>query len=185
MAKLIVAKTTDFTGLPLLQIDTIDFTNAPGSTAIATFSGAQLGSPRISPQVLIDGSEGVNTIVVNGTGTPVNLSGWRFVNWDTLDSILIRGGSLSETLTGSSQNDIILGLGGSDTIDGGAGDDIIEGGRSIDRLTGGSGVDTLSYLSSTSAVTINLSTGQATGGDAFGDRFSSFENITGALTVIR
>ncbi len=180
MAKLTVSSTTDFSGLPLLQIDVIEFVNGPGTTAIATFSGVQLGSPRISPQVLIDGSAGSNAIVVNGTGTPVNLSGWRFVDWDASDSVLIRGNSLSETLTGSSQNDTILGLGGSDTIDGGAGDDVIEGGRSIDRLTGGSGIDTLSYLGSTAAVTVNLATGQASGGDAFGDRFSGFENIAGS-----
>jgi Ca2+-binding RTX toxin-like protein len=180
MAKLTVSKTTDFSGLPLLQTDVIEFVNGPGTTAIATFSGVQLGSPRVSPQALIDGSAGSNAIVVNGTGTPVNLSGWQFMDWDASDSVLIRGNSLSETLTGSSQNDTILGLGGSDTIDGGAGDDVIEGGRSIDRLNGGSGIDTLSYLGSTSAVTVNLATGQASGGDAFGDRFSGFENILGS-----
>jgi Ca2+-binding RTX toxin-like protein len=180
MAKLTVSNTTDFSGLPLLQIDAIEFINGPGTTAVATFSGVQLGSPRISPQVLIDGSAGKNAIVVNGTGTPVNLSGWKFADWDALDSVLIRGNSLSETLTGSSRNDTILGLGGSDTIDGGAGDDVIEGGRSIDRLNGGSGIDTLSYLGSTSAVTVNLASGQASGGDAFGDRFAGFENITGS-----
>jgi Ca2+-binding RTX toxin-like protein len=180
MAKLTVSSTTDFSGLPLLQIDLIEFINRPGTTAVATFSGVQLGSPRISPQVLIDGSAGNNAIVVNGTGTPVNLSGWQFMDWDAMDSVLIRGNSLSETLTGSSQNDTILGLGGSDTIDGGAGDDVIEGGRSIDRLNGGSGIDTLSYQGSTSAVTVNLASGLASGGDAFGDRFSGFENIAGS-----
>jgi Ca2+-binding RTX toxin-like protein len=180
MAKLTVASTTDFSGQALLGIDEIDFINPAASLASATFSGTQLGLPRISPQVLVDGSAGLNAIFVNGTGLTVDLSGWRFANWDTIDTVQIRGTSLAETLNGSSQNDTILGLGGGDRISGGAGDDIIEGGTGLDRMDGGTGSDTLSYRASSAAVTIDLGTGRATGGDAFADSFVNFENVSGS-----
>ena len=57
---------------------------------------------------------------------------------------------------------------------------MIEGGRDADTLYGGAGSDTLDYTGSRAAVTVNLATKSATGGDATGDVFSGFENITGS-----
>ena len=99
------------------------------------------------------------------------------------------GTSGNDTFGGSSEEDVIVGLGGSDsltggagadTIDGGAGNDTIAGSSGADTLTGGSGTDTLDYSSSGAAVTINLATNAAAGGDAAGDVISSFENIAGS-----
>ncbi|MFO1001924.1 MAG: BspA family leucine-rich repeat surface protein [Planctomycetaceae bacterium] len=82
------------------------------------------------------------------------------------------------TLAGS--NDVLLGGTGSDTMYGGAGSDTIEGGAGSDVLLGGADTDTLSYANSSAAVTVNLATRAASGGDAASDTFSDFENLTGS-----
>ena len=60
-------------------------------------------------------------------------------------------------LIGNSGNNILAGLGGADTLDGGAGR-----------------VDTASYAASTSGVTVSLTTGTGSGGDAEGDTLSQY-----------
>jgi choice-of-anchor C domain-containing protein len=82
------------------------------------------------------------------------------------------------TLAGS--NDTFFGGTGVDTIFGAAGNDLIEGGAGGDTLRGGAGIDTLSYAGSSAAVTVNLATRTASGGDATGDTFFDFENLTGS-----
>ena len=66
---------------------------------------------------------------------------------------------------------------GDDFIDGLGGNDVIAG---ADRLVGGDGIDTLDYSSSFSAVSVNLATGELSGGDAQGDTISGFENVIGS-----
>jgi Ca2+-binding RTX toxin-like protein len=81
---------------------------------------------------------------------------------------------------GSNLNDDIIGTAGTDYIFGGAGDDLITGGAGADSLSGGAGIDSLAYIGSNAGVTVNLWTGEATGGHAEGDVFSGFENIIGS-----
>ena len=69
---------------------------------------------------------------------------------------------------------------GDDQIGGGAGNDIVEGGKGSDTLFGGTDIDTLSYAGSDARVIIDLAAGTAAGGDAAGDTFSGFENVTGS-----
>jgi Ca2+-binding RTX toxin-like protein len=52
-----------------------------------------------------------------------------------------------------------------------------------DSQFGGGGVDTLSYAGSAAAVTVNLATGAASGGDAAGDLFTGFENLVGSASA--
>lgn len=68
---------------------------------------------------------------------------------------------------------------GSDTINGGGGNDTLMGMGGADHLDGGGGRDTVSYAFST-AVTVNLATGAASGGEAEGDSFSHVENLAGS-----
>lgn len=82
------------------------------------------------------------------------------------------------TLAGS--NDTFFGDAGVDTIFGAAGNDLIEGGAGGDTLRGGAGNDTMSYAGSSVAVTVNLATRTASGGDATGDTFFDLENLTGS-----
>ena len=176
MATLLVSTTTDFSSRFLFRIDTVDFTAA----ATATFSGSQFNSLQVSPALHVDGSAGVNRIVVNSTSAGFNGAGWTFTNWETGDRVFVNGSQFSETLAGTSRNDVIRGDGGGDAIFGGGGDDTVEGGSGADSLTGGAGEDWLSYAGSSLGVNVNLATGLALGGDAMGDKFTGFENLKGS-----
>lgn len=99
---------------------------------------------------------------------------------DTLD-----GGDGDDALTGGAGDDFLIGGNGADTLSGRDGDE----GQNVDTLVGGSGADTffgdghdlISYAGSAAAVTVNLATGAASGGDASGDVFAStFQYISGS-----
>jgi Ca2+-binding RTX toxin-like protein len=77
-------------------------------------------------------------------------------------------------------NDALSGGAGDDMLFGGSGDDTLEGGAGADTLNGGRGFDAASYASSATAVTVNLLTGAASGGDAEGDIFTGIENLIGS-----
>ena len=132
----------------------------------------------------IDGTEGNDTIQGTADGDVINGGGGN-------DGI--SGGGGNDTINGGSGNDAISGDDGDDTINGDAGDDLISGGAGADVLNGGAGIDTLSYRpffsqtgsllgqTSPAGVTVNLSTGEASGGHADGDQISGFENISGTF----
>ena len=63
---------------------------------------------------------------------------------------------------------------------GGADNDTLDGGTGADSLDGGAGIDTASYGYAASRVELSLQTGHGFGGEAFGDSFSSIENVTGS-----
>lgn len=96
--------------------------------------------------------------------------------------------SVSFTLSAEVENLILTGRGhingtgnaAVNVITGNDGNNIIEGGAGADRLDGGRGTDTLSYAGSTSWVAVDLNARTASGGDAGGDSFSNFENLTGS-----
>ena len=107
---------------------------------------------------------------------------------DGADSLL--GGTGADFVLGEDGNDwvdagegedTVYGGHGFDTILGGAGNDEIDGGASGDVLIGGDGIDRLKYHFSDQAVSINLETGEASGGFADGDIISGFENIGGTF----
>ena len=52
--------------------------------------------------------------------------------------------------------------------------------RAQTPLTAARGSDTAAYTGSAVAVTVNLGTNTATGGDAEGDTFTSIENLAGS-----
>ena len=85
-----------------------------------------------------------------------------------------------ENLLGSRYADVLTGDAGPNRLDGGAGNDRLTGKAGADTLVGGHGLDTASYAASAAAITINLSGGTATGGDAQGDTLDSIENLTGS-----
>jgi len=90
------------------------------------------------------------------------------------------GSFRADTISGLGADDVLIGLCGNDTLYGGSGDDLLNGGSGRDKLYGGDGVDTITYAESCAAVTINLATGLAKGGDAEGDQFFSIENVVGS-----
>jgi trimeric autotransporter adhesin len=86
------------------------------------------------------------------------------------DSILV-GGIGSDKLTGGNNSDTLIGGGGNDLLIGLTGGDLLDG---------GAGSDTVSYEGS-SAVVVNLSSGEASGGAATNDGLISIENVIGSL----
>ncbi|MHC4815769.1 MAG: hypothetical protein ACYTGW_20130, partial [Planctomycetota bacterium] len=82
-------------------------------------------------------------------------------------------------LSGTAVDDCIDGLAGNDTIFGLTGDDILRGGAGNDALDGGAGTDTADYTDATSAVTVDLSAGTASGGSGT-DTLTSMEGVTGS-----
>lgn len=127
------------------------------------------------------GGAGSNTL----TGTSGNDILVGGVGSDTLDGgdgdDQLFGGNWT-TLNDSGDNfgiDTLIGGTGNDWLYGGAYNDILTGGAGSDLLNGGSGLDTASYVGSSAAVNVNLTTGIVSGGDAAGDTLISIENVIG------
>jgi Ca2+-binding RTX toxin-like protein len=84
----------------------------------------------------------------------------------------------NDTLDGGDDNDVLWGANGNDTLSGGGGNDFLQGAAGADHLDGGDGIDTIDY-NGTAGVTVDLSTGLCSGGEAQGDVLSGIENIQG------
>ncbi|MGI9356938.1 MAG: hypothetical protein ACR2PF_17490 [Rhizobiaceae bacterium] len=147
--------------------------------------------------------EGVE-VVWNGeivlTGKPDNFNVWEQFSvqleggsGDGTDTLEIRGIGQSDWWAGLIDNvgvftqsrnqggvDHLIGGGGNDELHGGGGRDWLEGGDGKDKLFGGEGVDTAYYANAESAVTVNLSTGKGSKGEARGDTYDSVENAHGS-----
>lgn len=93
---------------------------------------------------------------------------------------IITGTTGNDTLTGTANADQISGLEGNDTLNGGAGNDVLDGGAGADTLNGGTDTDTATYTNSAAGVTVNLTTGVVSGGDAQGDTLTSIEKVIGS-----
>jgi Ca2+-binding RTX toxin-like protein len=120
---------------------------------------------------VISGNGGNNDLI--GTTTADTISGNN--GNDTLSGL---GGT--DTLFGGADNDTLFGGADNDFLFGGTGTDTLEGGAGADSIAGGTGTDTVSYASSTDGVTVNLTSGTGSGGDAQGDTITEVENITGS-----
>jgi Ca2+-binding RTX toxin-like protein len=91
-----------------------------------------------------------------------------------------------EDVAGSESNDTLLGSAGTNRLFGAGGDDLLDGRGGADVLDGGSafplgdpGSDTATYAASPSGVTVDLTTGQASGGLG-GDTLTQTENVIGS-----
>ncbi|WP_395674650.1 calcium-binding protein [Inquilinus sp.] len=122
-----------------------------------------------------------------GSGGANDSSGDSFVDMENVigglgGDTIIGSNVAGNVLNGGDGDDDLDGLAGNDTLIGGAGDDHLTGGSGADQINGGAGIDLIDYAGS-AAVTINLSTGTASGGDAVGDVLSGIENVYGAFLV--
>lgn len=90
------------------------------------------------------------------------------------------GSRASDALQGANGNDVLIGNGGGDILGGGKGRDLVAGGAGADALSGGRGFDTLDYSGSSKGVFVDLQKGFGKGGEARGDKFSSFEGVIGS-----
>lgn len=148
-----------------------DELNGGAGTDIAYYLGATSG-------VSINLTTGTHTGEAEGD-TYTSIERWMLTNHNDVWV----GSNASEGATGEAGDDALYGMGGDDQLGGGAGDDILDGGAGNDYLNGGLGADQLIggeghdvalYTLATSAVGINLTTGNAFG-EAAGDTFSSIE----------
>lgn len=111
-------------------------------------------------------SAAVNVSLLSGTGLGGDAAG------DVISNI--------ENVIGSDYNDYITGSAGDNILTGGLGNDTIESGLGADTIDGGAGNDFLTYTSSNAAVSVNLTTGAASGGHAAGDVFTGIEEVQGS-----
>ena len=90
------------------------------------------------------------------------------------------GSTHDDVLVGAQGPDRLIGYEGDDELDGREGDDILGGDPGADVLIGGIGNDTVSYefmVPALSGVNVDLSSGEASGGDAEGDTFPGRQTV--------
>jgi Ca2+-binding RTX toxin-like protein len=103
----------------------------------------------------------VATATETTTGATAVTNGSIFVN-PLATGFVVVGVPVAELMTGGTSGDTLIGSLGADTLNGGGGNDIA------------------SYLTSPTAVTINLLTGVNSGGFAAGDLLTSIETVEGS-----
>ena len=97
-----------------------------------------------------------------------------FTNFENLVT-----GNGADIVTGTAGANDISTRGGIDTVNAGAGNDVVAGGADGDTLDGGADFDILNYRQSNGAVTINLQTNSAAGGQrGFGADISASASTT-------
>ncbi|MFI3221796.1 MAG: hypothetical protein QX191_02045 [Methylococcaceae bacterium] len=101
---------------------------------------------------------------------PLHNSGQTKVNASEKSDFVFGSDKLDDHLFANAGDDIIYS---------GLGDDLIQGGLGNDSINGGSGVDTVDYSDSKTSVTVDLTSGVATGGDGT-DSLIGIENVIGS-----
>lgn len=131
-----------------------------------------------------ESSAGVTISLLTGNTVGGDAAGDRFFSIENLTGSayadFLKGDGLANRLEGGSGDDKLEGGAGNDVLVGGLGADLLIGGPGADVLNGGSGTDTADYTRSTAGVSVSLSTGSGTGGDAAGDQLTEIENLTGS-----
>lgn len=145
--------------------DTLD--GGDGGYDVA-FAGG--GNDYIYHTVRADGGAGVDTLVLGALfvhfGFAADLQSGEYVN--------------IENVSGTEYDDVIRGSAANNALRGGRDNDVLSGRGGADRLDGGDGVDTASYWGETVGVTVDLSIGKGSGGNAQGDVLISIENLNGS-----
>ncbi|CAO4163445.1 DUF642 domain-containing protein [Methylorubrum populi] len=127
---------------------------------------------------LLDGGSGLDTVDYSAStaAVTVNLATGAVSGGAAQGDVLIS----VESVVGSAFADtLVAGVTGGRLL-GGSGDDTLVGGAGADSLDGGAGADTADYAASTAGITVNLATGQGSGGDAQGDTLVAIETVIGS-----
>ena len=168
-------------------LDTADYSGAVSGVTVNLVTGTATGgdgNDTLSGIEEVVGSEFSDTLVGNNTGVNYLKGG------DGDDSLTSGNYSYyysNNELDGGSGNDSLVGGEGNDTLTGGLGNDLLTGGGSSEWGGGGPAgsfytagtFDTANYSNASSAVTVNLSTGNASGGDG-NDILNGIESAIGS-----
>ena len=180
-----------FGGMPLpgdLLVDGSDHLDGgAGDDALYGGQGADtlvggLGADHLDGGVGVDvadysrATRGVVLSLVNG-GTEGEAAGDTFTDVEN-----VIGTDFGDVISGDDNQNYLRGAGGDDAIYGLGSDDTLSGDSGADHLDGGDGFDTVTYIHDEQGVTINLTTGVGSGGDAEGDTFASIEAVHGSMT---
>ncbi|MDP1750681.1 MAG: cysteine peptidase family C39 domain-containing protein [Reyranella sp.] len=130
----------------------------------------------------LDGGEGMDTAdysaVTVGITADLEAGTATGDGSDALRHIeIVIGGSGDDTLKAGVSGNTLNGGAGNDTLTGGDGNDVLTGGAGNDALDGGAGTDTADYSAIGTAVTVNLTSGTATGDGT--DTLIGIENVIG------
>ncbi len=91
------------------------------------------------------------------------------------------GENLENLTSTSTANFTGIGNSAANIITGGSGNDRLVGGAGADVLNGGAGIDVADYAASQAGVSVDLETGQGSGGDAQGDLLTGIEALIGSV----
>ncbi|MBC7476790.1 MAG: hypothetical protein H7317_01675, partial [Pseudorhodobacter sp.] len=136
---------------------------------------------------VLDGGSGSDTVDYSGALSAVRVFLQVFSPDRSLEFYtgLARGGSGRDYLIyvdhaiGSRFGDVLCGDEGDNTLTGLGGADTLQGGYGADHLDGGAGRDVARYTDDYSGVTVNLTTGLGTSGQADGDVLVGVEDVVG------
>lgn len=101
--------------------------------------------------------------------------------WNITGGLSLTANNSGQSIYGTAFGDTITGGTGADNLYGNGGNDILIGGAGNDAIDGGAGTDTISYAASGSGITVNLSTGTASGDGT--DTLSNLENVIGSANA--
>ena len=177
--------------ITLMGIDSIDATgNASDNTLIGNAGNNRLdgkggldtlqGGLGDDTYVVDNASDVVSEAASAGIDTVESSIAYSIAALANLENVTLTGGS-AISATGNALDNTLTGNAAINTLDGGAGNDTLIGGAGADILIGNGGTgDTASYITSSAAVTVSLTGGTGSGGDAQGDTYATIENLTGS-----
>ncbi len=122
-------------------------------------------------------------VLVDYFSAPANWSVILNGSVEAIDPSSIANGTLPLgpiPLLGTALDDIIELTASEAAVQAGGGDDLIRSGAEQHAIDGGEGQDLVDYSGSATGVTVNLSNGTGSSGDAEGDTFTSVENVIGS-----
>ena len=163
--------------------DTLSYAGSDGGVSVNLASASASGGHASGDTIAV-----IDDVDHDADNTTDEIDVATFVN--------VIGSDYRDSLSGDYRANMLTGGAGNDTLKGGADADMLVGGPGADRLDGGSStwdhdtdtttdevehIDTASYVSAEAGVTVDLSAGMGTGGDADGDELINIEKVLGSI----